>query len=72
MRIKIEGCTAEALEEEVSYLTLGKEYEVVKDHQGDGELLSFVDDEGDTITALRKTGCRCAFLPRGAEWVVVE
>lgn len=72
MRIKIEGCTAEALKEEAPYLTLGKEYEVVKDHYGDGELLAIVDDEGDTLTVLRKVGCRCAFLPRGSEWATAR
>lgn len=71
MRIKIEGCTAEALKDESPYLTLGKEYEVVKDYYSDGELLDIVDDEGDTITALRKAERRCAFLPHGASWVTV-
>lgn len=71
MRIKIEGCTAEALKEESSYLTLGKEYEVVKDCYEDGELLEIIDDDGDTVAALVVSAVTCAHLPYGAKWVTV-
>lgn len=73
MRIKIEGCTAEALNDYCSYLTLSKEYEVVRDCYADGELLEIIDDDGDTVAALMShPEVTCAHLPSGAKWVMAE
>lgn len=73
MKIRIEGCTAEALAEHSDYLTLGKVYEAQLNSNGHWTTRC---DEGLKISirvnpkTFKEMGC--AHLPTGAKWVVVE
>lgn len=67
MKVQIEGCTQEALSECSNYLTLGKEYTVISDHEDFCYVLE--DDTGEKIVCGKRI---CAHLPDGAQWVKVE
>lgn len=71
MKIRIEGCTQEALGEHSDYLTVGKEYEVLE--RPGGSILRILDDNGARVSALFcNPDYGCAHLPEGAAWAKVE
>lgn len=74
MKIRIEGCTQEELEQKHSgysvRLTVGKHYRVDRVIPG---AYWTKNDEGDEIYVMSADrGLQCAFLPCGATWVEVE
>jgi len=67
VKVRIEGCTQQELDDHCGYLTLGTEYEP---HKQDGNLVYFMDEHGGQVVASMVEG-RCGHLPKGAKWVEV-
>lgn len=72
MKVRIEGCTAEQLNEYSSYLSLEKVYEAKKKLNGNYTL---DDDTGEELSVRINPETAvyfgCAHLPQGAKWVEV-